>query len=93
MITSEGVIVSSAVTHLQPWSPSSLGFLVLGEHITLPILAETALILAGVALTRNRATRRPTKRRAALGKQPGLRPPPTVNSAPLAPRASARVWC
>jgi drug/metabolite transporter (DMT)-like permease len=56
IIASVGATVASTVTYLLPIVAISLGFLVLGEHITLPDLAGIALILAGVALTRNRAT-------------------------------------
>jgi drug/metabolite transporter (DMT)-like permease len=51
--------VASTVTYLLPVVAIVLGVLVLGEHVTLPVLAGIALILAGVALTRNRRTRAP----------------------------------
>lgn len=57
IIASEGATVASTVTYLLPVVAIVLGVLVLGEHITLPVLAGVALILAGVALTRNRTTR------------------------------------
>jgi drug/metabolite transporter (DMT)-like permease len=56
IITSVGATVASTVTYLLPVVAIVLGFLVLGEHITLPDLAGIALILAGVALARNRPT-------------------------------------
>ncbi len=59
IIASVGATVASTVTYLLPIVAIILGFLVLGEHITLPDLAGIALILAGVALTRNRAGRPP----------------------------------
>jgi drug/metabolite transporter (DMT)-like permease len=57
IIASVGATVASTVTYLLPIVAITLGFLILGEHITLLDLAGIALILAGVALTRNRATR------------------------------------
>jgi drug/metabolite transporter (DMT)-like permease len=54
IITSEGATVASTVTYLLPIVAIALGFLVLGEHITPPDLAGIVLILAGVALARNR---------------------------------------
>jgi len=56
IIASVGATVASTVTYLLPIVAIILGFLVLGEHITLADLAGIALILAGVALSRNRAT-------------------------------------
>jgi drug/metabolite transporter (DMT)-like permease len=56
IIASVGATVASTVTYLLPIVAIILGFLVLGEHITLLDLAGIALILAGVALTRNRTT-------------------------------------
>jgi drug/metabolite transporter (DMT)-like permease len=53
IITSEGATVASTVTYLLPGVAIVLGVLVLGERITLPVLAGIALILAGVALARN----------------------------------------
>jgi drug/metabolite transporter (DMT)-like permease len=61
IIASVGATVASTVTYLLPVVAIILGFLVLGEHITLLDLAGIALILAGVALTRNQATREPVK--------------------------------
>jgi drug/metabolite transporter (DMT)-like permease len=55
IITSEGATVASTVTYLLPVVAIALGILVLGEHITIVILAGVALILSGVALTRNRS--------------------------------------
>jgi drug/metabolite transporter (DMT)-like permease len=59
IIASEGATVASTVTCLLPVVAIVLGVLVLGEHITLLVLAGIALILAGVALTRNRTTPAP----------------------------------
>jgi drug/metabolite transporter (DMT)-like permease len=59
IIASVGATVASTVTYLLPVVAIVLGFLVLGEHITLLDLAGVALILAGVALTRNQAAREP----------------------------------
>ena len=56
IIASVGATVASTVTYLLPVVAIILGFLVLGERITLAALAGIALILAGVALSRNRAT-------------------------------------
>jgi drug/metabolite transporter (DMT)-like permease len=61
IIASVGATVASTVTYLLPVVAIILGFLVLGEQITLLDLAGIALILAGVALTRNHATREPAK--------------------------------
>jgi drug/metabolite transporter (DMT)-like permease len=61
IITSEGATVASTVTYLLPVVAIILGVLVLGEHITLLVLGGIALILAGVALTRNRAAQAPAK--------------------------------
>lgn len=72
IIASVGATVASTVTYLLPVVAIILGFLVLGEHITLLDLAGIALILAGVALTRNRATQAPTEIKQAEEK---TRPP------------------
>jgi drug/metabolite transporter (DMT)-like permease len=61
IIASVGATVASTVIHLLPVVAIILGFLVLGEHITLLDLAGIALILTEVALTRNRAVHKPTK--------------------------------
>lgn len=58
IITSEGATVASTVTYLLPIVAIILGVLVLGEHITLLVLAGIALILAGVALTRQQRDQR-----------------------------------
>ena len=55
IITSEGATVASTVTYLLPVVAIVLGVLVLGESITVTVLAGIALVLAGVALTRQRA--------------------------------------
>jgi drug/metabolite transporter (DMT)-like permease len=60
IIASVGATVASTVTYLLPAVAIILGFLVLGEHITLLDLAGIALTLAGVALTRKRG--RPVRR-------------------------------
>ncbi len=54
IITSEGATVASTVTYLLPVVAILLGVLVLGESITVTVLAGIALVLAGVALTRRR---------------------------------------
>ncbi len=54
IITSEGATVASTVTYLLPVVAIVLGVLVLGESITVTVLAGIALVLAGVALTRRR---------------------------------------
>jgi len=51
IIASVGATVASTVTYLLPVVAIILGFLVLGERITLAALAGIALILAGVALS------------------------------------------
>ena len=56
IIASVGATVASTVTYLLPVVAIVLGFLVLGEHITLPDLVGIALILAGVALARKGPT-------------------------------------
>jgi len=61
IIASEGATVASTVTYLVPVVAIVLGVLVLDEHITLLVLAGIALILAGVALTRNRTARAPAR--------------------------------
>ena len=55
IITSEGATVASTVTYLLPVVAIVLGVLVLGESVTVLILAGIALVLAGVALTRRHA--------------------------------------
>ena len=64
IIASEGATVASTVTYLLPVVAIILGALVLGEHITVLVLAGIALILAGVALTRNRRAEPPGPARA-----------------------------
>jgi len=54
IITSEGATVASTVTYLLPVVAIVLGVLVLGESVTVIVLAGIALVLAGVALTRHR---------------------------------------
>jgi drug/metabolite transporter (DMT)-like permease len=53
IITSEGATVASTVTYLLPVVAIVLGVLVLGENITAMVLADIALVLAGVVLTRH----------------------------------------
>ena len=57
IITSEGATVASTVTYLLPVVAIVLGILVVGEHVTLPVLAGIALVLSGVALTHKRSQR------------------------------------
>jgi len=54
IITSEGATVAATVTYLLPVVAIVLGVLVLGEGLTITVLAGIALVLAGVALTRGR---------------------------------------
>jgi drug/metabolite transporter (DMT)-like permease len=54
IIMSDGATVASTVTYLLPVVAILLGIAVLGEHISLPVLAGIALILCGVALVRKR---------------------------------------
>jgi drug/metabolite transporter (DMT)-like permease len=54
IISSEGATIASTVTYLLPIVAIILGVLVLGEHITVLVLAGIALILIGVTLTRRR---------------------------------------
>jgi len=57
IITREGATVASTVTYLLPLVAIVLGIVVLGERITLALLAGVALIVCGVALTRTGASR------------------------------------
>jgi drug/metabolite transporter (DMT)-like permease len=52
IITSEGATVAATVTYLLPVVAIVLGVVVLGETVTITVLAGIALVLAGVALTR-----------------------------------------
>ena len=54
IITSEGATVAATVTYLLPVVAIVLGVLVLGETVSITVLAGIALVLAGVALTRRR---------------------------------------
>lgn len=54
IITSEGATVASTVTYLLPVVAIVLGVAVLDERLTPLIIAGIALILGGVALTRQR---------------------------------------
>jgi drug/metabolite transporter (DMT)-like permease len=56
IITGEGATVASTVTYLVPVVAIVLGVLILAESITAITLTGIALVLAGVALTRRRAT-------------------------------------
>lgn len=58
IITSDGATVASTVTYLLPVVAIVLGILVLGEDVTVSMLAGIALVLAGTALTRLRASAR-----------------------------------
>jgi drug/metabolite transporter (DMT)-like permease len=60
IITSEGATAASTVTYLLPVVAIVLGVLVLDEHITLLVIAGIALILLGVALTRQGEQATPT---------------------------------
>jgi drug/metabolite transporter (DMT)-like permease len=53
IITSEGATVAATVTYLLPVVAIVLGVVVLGESVTITVLAGIALVLAGVALTRH----------------------------------------
>jgi hypothetical protein len=55
IIASEGATVASTVTYLLPVVAIVLGVLVLGESVTVTVLAGIGLVLAGVAMTRYRA--------------------------------------
>jgi drug/metabolite transporter (DMT)-like permease len=57
IITSEGATVASTVTYLLPVVAIVLGVLLLGESITVTVLAGIALVLVGVALTRRRQSK------------------------------------
>ena len=61
IISSEGATVASTVTYLLPVVAIVLGVLVLSEKITVLVLVGIALILAGVALTGDRAQPAPAK--------------------------------
>jgi drug/metabolite transporter (DMT)-like permease len=52
IITSEGTAAASTVTYRLLVVAIALGVLVLGETVTLAVLAGIALVLAGIALTR-----------------------------------------
>ena len=52
IIASEGATVASTVTYLLPVVAIVLGVVVLGETVTISVLAGIALVLAGVALSR-----------------------------------------
>jgi len=54
IIASDGATVASTVTYLLPVVAIVLGVLVLNETVTVTMLAGIALVLAGVALTRQR---------------------------------------
>ena len=71
IITSEGATVAATVTYLLPVVAIVLGVVVLGETVTISVLAGIALVLAGVALTRRhgRAARRDENRSAGTSKR------------------------
>jgi drug/metabolite transporter (DMT)-like permease len=54
IITDDGPTVASTVTYLLPIVAVILGWLVLRETVTIEIIAGTALVLTGVALTRQK---------------------------------------
>ena len=56
IIASEGATVAATVTYLLPVVAILLGTAVLGESVSVADLAGIALVLAGVALTRRRAS-------------------------------------
>jgi drug/metabolite transporter (DMT)-like permease len=55
IITSEGATIASTVTYMLPVVAIVLGVVVLGETVTVTVLAGISLVLAGVALTRRHA--------------------------------------
>ena len=55
IITSEGATVAATVTYLLPVVAIVVGVVVLGETVTITVLAGIALVLVGVALTRRRS--------------------------------------
>jgi drug/metabolite transporter (DMT)-like permease len=63
IITREGATVASTVTYLMPAVAIALGVVILSEPITVLVLAGIGLILAGVALTRQRGQPASTGRR------------------------------
>jgi drug/metabolite transporter (DMT)-like permease len=65
IIMSDGATAASTVTYLLPVVAIILGVAVLGEHISLPVLAGIALILSGVALARQKAASPGTAERPA----------------------------
>ena len=65
IIASEGATIAATVTYLLPVVAVVLGVLVLGESVTIADLAGIALVLAGVALTRRRATAKAAAARPA----------------------------
>jgi hypothetical protein len=69
IIASEGATVASTVTYLLPVIAIVLDVLVLGETITLTVLAGIALVLVGVALTRRR---RPAAGQRGKGHSPPM---------------------
>ena len=52
IITDDGPVLASTVTHLLAVVAVILGALVLGEPITLQLAAGVAVVLTGIALTR-----------------------------------------
>ena len=98
IITSEGATAASTVTYLLPVVAIVLGVLVLGESVTVTVLAGIALVLAGVALTRRhpKTSRRQAPDRVALTGNPaastvlGTSPPRTVPVQSRVIRVSSR---
>ncbi|MCA1225265.1 DMT family transporter [Saccharopolyspora sp. 6M] len=74
LIADEGATVASTVTYLMPVVSVLLGWLVLGERLSWRVLLGIALVLAGVALTRNR-TARPRPARGPAAGAPADRAP------------------
>jgi drug/metabolite transporter (DMT)-like permease len=54
LIGDEGPTVASTTTYLLPLVAVGLGALVVGEHVTVPMLAGMLVVLAGVALVQRR---------------------------------------
>jgi drug/metabolite transporter (DMT)-like permease len=58
IITDEGPTLASTVTYLLPVVAGLLGFVVLGEPVTVQMAAGVAIVLVGIALTRRSPTGR-----------------------------------
>lgn len=59
LISDEGATTASTVTYLMPAVSVFLGWLVLGEHLGLRVLAGMAVVLIGVALSRRSSSPTP----------------------------------